>query len=121
MWAQSAGLTRRRPLATSRCAGFPHIPASPRSASTSVPRSALETEPRPQTLTEKIIQNHAIPDPGKRAAPRPGDYVSLSPSEPPRFILPHSSSTRSITTYKTLVQHMLEKSRRSRLSLLNKT
>ncbi len=33
---------------------------------------------------------------------------SFDRSEPPRFILPHSSSTRSITTYKTPVQHMLE-------------
>ncbi|KAJ2990443.1 hypothetical protein NUW58_g2944 [Xylaria curta] len=34
---------------------------------------------KPQTLTEKIIQQHTVGSPGKSHAPRPGDYVTLSP------------------------------------------
>ncbi|RYP45031.1 hypothetical protein DL768_008573 [Monosporascus sp. mg162] len=77
MWTRSVGLARLRPLSISRCSRSSKIPTSLREASTSVPWGSSEVERPPQTLTEKIVQKYAILDPGKRAAPRPGDYVAV--------------------------------------------
>ncbi|OXV10745.1 hypothetical protein Egran_01494 [Elaphomyces granulatus] len=81
-----------------RCSRSSKIPTFLREASASVPWGSFEAKRRPQTLIEKIVQKHASLDLGKRAAPLPGDYISLSPWEPPRSIPRHSSSTPSITT-----------------------
>lgn len=64
MWTRSAGLARHRPARL--------LPTALRQLSTSTPRGAA------QTLTEKIVEKYAVLEAGK-PAPRPGDYVGLSP------------------------------------------
>ncbi|KAI1825177.1 hypothetical protein F4861DRAFT_502675 [Xylaria intraflava] len=91
-----ASLATRRALSTAQCPRSFKTLNPVRGASVSMRWSSSDAKLVPQTLTEKIVQKHAHLDPGKRGAPRPGDYVSLSPS----FCMTHDNTRAVMSKFK---------------------